>query len=264
MTGKAILRRALVRIVRVAGLAGDIRMGTCQRETRIAMVEGRVLPLARIMAGGTHRPKLTVMGVIFGMAGDTLPRRTFEHAITVTGLALNLSMPAVQRETCLAVIEIHILPGSRLVTASAFRAKLSSMRVLRGVTCITIRGSTFIPSIDVTIRTRDAAVPANQWEAGLAVIEIHILPIAWIVAVGTVPAHLPGMNIRVTGSTVSRGILEEGILMTIFACHTDMFANQWEHRPRMVEIYILPGRRLVAGFAILSQRTFVRVVILVA
>lgn len=51
MTGITILWRAFIGIVRMARFAGSICMRACQWESRIAVVERCILPLARIMTG---------------------------------------------------------------------------------------------------------------------------------------------------------------------------------------------------------------------
>ena len=95
VAGIAIFWRTFVYIVRMAGFAGDIRMRSCQRETRIAMVEGRVLPLARVMTGGTDRAKLSVVGIIPGVTGNAIFWRSLIHTINVTSRTLNFRMATV-------------------------------------------------------------------------------------------------------------------------------------------------------------------------
>lgn len=51
MTGITILWRAFVGIVRMTRLAGNVGMRASQREASVAMVEGGIFPLTRVMAG---------------------------------------------------------------------------------------------------------------------------------------------------------------------------------------------------------------------
>jgi len=95
MTGIAILGRAFVRIVHMTRLAGSACMRPCQRETRTAVIECRVLPFARVVTGGTDRAELSVMGIVPGVTGNTFFWRSLIHAIRMTSRTLYLRMTAV-------------------------------------------------------------------------------------------------------------------------------------------------------------------------
>ena len=58
----------------MTGITGYSSMLTIQVEGEQGMIHCRILPSFRRMAGGTVRPKLTIVVVICGMAGDTFLR----------------------------------------------------------------------------------------------------------------------------------------------------------------------------------------------
>lgn len=138
VAGITILGGAFVGIVHMTGFTGYRGVRSRQGEARIGMVEGGILPFARVMTGGTSRAELSVMGIVFGMTGKTCGRRPFEHSIHVTGCALHFCMAAFQGEAGRGVIEMDILPSGGNVTFSAVRAELPAVRIFRGVTGIAI------------------------------------------------------------------------------------------------------------------------------
>ena len=200
------------------------------------------------------------MGIILGVTSDTVTRRTFVHTVLMTSRALNLGMTTIKRETCGAMIKVDILPCSRSMTASAVRAELSTMWVFGSVTRVTIRCGSLVHAIAVTRRTRDAAVSATQGETGSAVIEVDIFPITWVMTVSTVISHLPGVNIFMTGGAIGRRVLEQHILMAAITGNSDVLTHQVECSRGMVKINFLPVGGFVAGFAVLSQRAFMRII----
>ena len=74
------------------------------------------------------------------------------------------------------MLEMDIPPGGRGMTTRAVGAKLTVMRIVRGVTGKTIRWRTFVFSIGMAGGTGDAAMPPAQREARASMIEVNILP----------------------------------------------------------------------------------------
>jgi hypothetical protein len=74
------------------------------------------------------------------------------------------------------MIEIHILPHTRIMAGTAICTELPFMDILRRVTGKTIGWRTFIDAVGMTSRACNAFVTPNQLEAGQVVIEIHIHP----------------------------------------------------------------------------------------
>jgi hypothetical protein len=84
MTGVTGAGRPLVNAIYMAGFAFSIFMLSCQRETRVAVVEGCPTPTVRGMTCPTILTELSVMGIIRCMAGVTIRRRTLENTVLVT------------------------------------------------------------------------------------------------------------------------------------------------------------------------------------
>lgn len=94
------------------------------------MIEGYILPAGCIMAGGTYRPELSIVGIPGGMAGIAIRGCPFEHTIGVTGHTLNILVLSGQGEGRLVVIEGHILPAAGVMTGAAVRTELTAMWIL--------------------------------------------------------------------------------------------------------------------------------------
>ena len=65
-----------------------------ERKTRTAMIEGGILPIAGVMAGGTDRAELPVVGIVFGVTGHTIPGCALEYAAPMTCRTLGFRMSA--------------------------------------------------------------------------------------------------------------------------------------------------------------------------
>jgi hypothetical protein len=201
------------------------------------------------------------MGVILGVAGNAIPGCALIDTVTMTGCALNFRMAAVQREASSAMIEMDILPGCRLMTISAIRAELSTVRILRGMARITVGGRAFIHSIGMAGRAGDPVVAARQREAGLAVVKVDILPITRVMAIGTILSHLPGVNIVMTRGAICGCVLEECILMAALTGNGGVLAQQLERRRGMIKLYIFPGCCGMARLTVLSQCTLMGIIL---
>lgn len=162
------------------------------------------------------------------MTTVTISWRALVYVVYVTGSALHVFMLTRQCEAGYAMIEMHILPDAGVVTSTTVGAELSIMGILRGMTAITIGGCTFVFTIDMAGRTRHADMTACQCETGGTVIELHILPVARVMACGAIIAHLAVMNICVAGGAAHGCVFEDQILMAVGTCHAGMFAHQGE------------------------------------
>lgn len=143
------------------------------------------------------------------MTTITVCRRALVNVVYVTGGALHVFVLTRQREAGYTVIEMYILPGTGVVTGSAVGAELSVVGIVRGMTAITIGWRAFVFTIDMAGRTCHTNMAACQRETGCAVIEMYILPVTWVMTLGTVVAHLAFMNICMTGGTVHGRIFED-------------------------------------------------------
>jgi hypothetical protein len=130
VTGKTVAGRSLEYPIRVAGGTGYILMSPTQFKTGGIMIEGDISPATGVMACGTVRAELTIMGIIRGMAGIAIGWRA-AIAICMAALAVDSHMLACQCKTGeLAVIEIHVPPAACIMTLSAIRTKLTHMLVI--------------------------------------------------------------------------------------------------------------------------------------
>ena len=103
------------------------------------------------------------------------------------------------------------------------------MRILVGVTGIAIGGCAFIAAVDMASQTCNSAMTGTQWETGLRrMVKVDILPIARVVAVGTVTSHLSGVYVFMTSGTVRWCIFKKSILMTTFTGNIGVLAQQLE------------------------------------
>lgn len=78
----------------------------------------------------------------------------------------------------------------------------------------------------MAIGARQAAVATVQREARGRMVEVNILPIAGVMTIRAVPAHLPSMRVLMTGNAVHGSTLEQEILMAACADNANMFTCQ--------------------------------------
>lgn len=160
------------------------------------------------------------------------------------------------------MIEVNILPGGRSMAASTIITKLSIVSILRAMTGGTIRRRASIAAVGMARCATHSAVTTRQRETGPAVIEVNIAPIARVMTIGTVPAHLPGMWITMTRSAIGGRTLEQQVGVTTRARYLGMPACQMEDGCGVVEGRIVPGGRGMALFTFLTQQTHMRIILL--
>ena len=148
------------------------------------------------------------------------------------------------------MIKADIFPTAGDMTARTIPAKLSFVHIIRRMTGETILRCAFIYPIYMTACTRNSIMIPRQREAGLAMIEIHILPIRCSMAPGTILSHLAGMNINMTGGTVCWHIFICSVFMAVHAQYSRVFPGQGKNRLGMIKCNILPFRRSMAEAAI--------------
>jgi hypothetical protein len=176
VTGKTILSRAFVHAIHMAGGTGNIRMQSGERESCLAVIEGRVLPHSRGMAGGAVRTELAIMSIVHGVTGKTILWRAFEDIILMTRRTLDICMAARECKCGLVVVEGRVLPTGCGMTDAAFGSKLAVMCVLRSMTGKAVYRRTFINAIHMAGSTGNGSMQIGQWECSLVVIEARILP----------------------------------------------------------------------------------------
>lgn len=212
------------------------------------------------MAGTTIRAEFPVVIILVGMTRIAIRGRAFKFIVHMTCRTSNPAMRPSQREARAAMIEVDILPGGRAMTTSTVRAELSVMRILPGMTGITIRRCASIYTVRVAVGTCNPAVTTLQREARSAMVKVNILPAAWVMTVGAITSHLTAMRVFMTGGAVRGCSLEQEILMTTRTGETSMLPHQVEDGLGVIEGHILPGCGCMAGFAVLSQQSHMRIV----
>lgn len=85
------------------------------------------------MALSAISPKLTFMGVILIVAGDTFLRCAQENPSDMAPLARYINMSAVKRKVCQPVIKSRLVPTLRSMALSAILPKAPFMRVIWGM-----------------------------------------------------------------------------------------------------------------------------------
>jgi len=122
VTGVAVERRIFEGRRRMAFLALDRFMLPEQREPRLIMVERRFLPRALVVALFAVRAFLSLMLVVFSVAGVAVERRVLVPVIRMAVLAGCFCMLASQGISSLVVVEPDVLP---ILLAVAIRAEFS-------------------------------------------------------------------------------------------------------------------------------------------
>lgn len=100
----------------------------CQR-----MIKCSSLPTFGGVALSTVLTKLTVMGVILIVAGNTFVRRTLENASCMARLASHVNMRAIQLKSCQRMVKGRLFPPHGRMALSAILPKAPFMRVVWGV-----------------------------------------------------------------------------------------------------------------------------------
>jgi len=124
----------------MALLASQSNMPPRQREVAQVMVEGRILPIGRVMTGGTIGAESAAMLIVLLMTGVTIRGRTLIHTVLVAGLALRFGMFAFEFECRKAVVEFGGRPTSGGVTGGAIGAETSFVRLVGTVAGVAILG----------------------------------------------------------------------------------------------------------------------------
>jgi hypothetical protein len=142
------------------------------------VIESDIYPLiidVAGIAGGTEVPVVIVVFEVTGNAGDI--QRVGERVVAVAGIAGELSMAAVERETRVPpMIEAGIGPAGRRMTVRAFLSTAAVMRVIRRMAGVAIRFCALELAVDVAGRTRSVNVFSGQWKFGRTMIELDLGP----------------------------------------------------------------------------------------
>ena len=126
------LRRNFLSHFAMARLARNFRVRARQRKFRLRVViEGPVLPAARIVAGGAIFAQRAVVSVVLAVAIDAARGRVLEARRHVTGFAGHSRVLADQRKCRKIMVESHRrIPRGLAVALLAAHAQLAFMFVI--------------------------------------------------------------------------------------------------------------------------------------
>lgn len=123
---------------RMAGLANRIDVRAGQREIAESMIEGRITPIGRGVAGRTVRAKAAFMFIVLTVAGIAIGRRALVHAILVAIFARDFGVLSFQFKCCQVVIKRSGFPTIRRVAGSAVCAETGSVGVVATVAGVAV------------------------------------------------------------------------------------------------------------------------------
>ena len=170
---------------RVAFGTGHSCMCTGERELRLVVVKGNIVPACGFVTRRTVRAKLPTMRVVLFMARAAVCRGAFEHAVYVTLRAGNTGVGAGQREGCQIVVEGRGFPPGGRVAGGAIAAKLTRVGIVllvAGVTVLRSRGEIRqCQGTAMALVAGNAGVLPRQREGEAAVIEGLAEPVQPIV-----------------------------------------------------------------------------------
>ena len=260
MTGNTLCGCALVS-VRMAFLAFQFGMLPHQWKCSIVVIEGRIAPAIRAVTGTAVDAKLAVMLVIVCMTGITVCGCAFVP-ICMTCLALEIRVPAGQRECSVVVIEGHVLPGRGLVTRSTLRSKLAAVCIVIGMAGIAVLRRALIDSVHMTGSALHICMTATQGKGGVVVVKRHVLPAARVMAGSTICAKLPIVLIiaDMTGIAILRCALEGSICVTSRTLNIHMASAQWKVCIVMIKSNFLPTCGVMTGSTIRAELPIVLII----
>ena len=114
-------------------------MPACKRKPAEVVIEICILPIGRVMAGGTVAPILAVMLIVLLVAGIAICRGANENLIDMAGFAGRLRMLAFQLESRQVVVELRRRPALDRMAVLAYRSQPALVRLHLGMTGKTIR-----------------------------------------------------------------------------------------------------------------------------
>jgi len=122
----------------MALLASQARVTPGQRELGFIVIEGDILPVSGLMAGGAVCSEFAAMFIILFMTGETISRRALEYIVDMALFTLHINMRALQLEGGKVVIKLCWLPAINGVTSRAIRAKPTFMRLVSAMAEVAI------------------------------------------------------------------------------------------------------------------------------
>jgi len=119
------------------------------------------------------------------------------------------------------------LPTAGIVTRSAIRPELTSVRVLCRMAGIAIRRRAFVLSVHMTGLAGDRRVHSSQWKCSVIVIESHVRPLGGLMTRPTIRPKLSTVRVlcRMARITILRRAFVLSIHVAGFTCDGRMRAG---------------------------------------
>lgn len=173
-------------------------------------------------------------------------------------------MGTEQRKFGLAMIESCFLPASIDVAVRTVLSQGLLVNVVLPMAGHTLQGRAFESALHMAIRAADPGMFAGEWKTGFPMIEGHLLPVPFAMAIVALAAEGSGMDVvfSMAAHTIPRGLRQVCILVAGRTFGLDMPAAQGKARLVVVKAGFLPVGLSVTLRAISPQRSLVDVVLL--
>jgi hypothetical protein len=159
------------------------------------MIERRVAPCRRSMAGLARRAETAGVGVLAQVAPDAIGRRSDVAPTGMTGAARQPAVAGLEEETGPDVIEAHLPPSGRGMATGAIFVELPGVGIVVAMAPGAGQRKPGPLPIDVAgVAGRDP-VPTGQQESGSSMIDLRRIPTGRFVALAAVDAQSAEMDV---------------------------------------------------------------------
>jgi len=267
MTVHALLRRIQERLALVAVLANHIGMQAQQRESGEIVIEPNILrPTTLIVTSLATFTELTLVHLIGFMATNASGCGQGDVGLDLMAIsAEELAVRAIKRESgVLGVIEAHVQPFGRLMTASALRAVDALVAIVHLVTAVAVRlhGLFEFVALVTGLAHQNPMGPGEPEACSHKVIEKHFAPLGRGVAalaVLTIGAHVV-VILQMTVNALVRCIDVLLVHVAVRTGHFHVTPGQEEFRGVVIENGVRPGSLGVTITTNLAQIAHVLIV----
>ncbi len=236
VAGAAIGLNWLELTVQVAVVTIDLHMLTNQGKARLVIVLEVVdVPIVEGVAVttklGCHLSLVLIHMTAIATAGDF----ALEVSACVTLLTINLSVGSQKLEARHGVVKLHSVPvARRMAVLARLVSKLPLVRVILGVTTLTIHGHGLVLALNMALVALDLLMASNQLKPTLPiVVKVESLPTFGRVTVVTLlPLELLLVGVVTAVTTVTGALgglpwrLPVGVGVTLGALDALVLSNQ--------------------------------------
>jgi hypothetical protein len=272
VAGGAVHGRAFEDAIHMTTLTSHRRMFAIEMEGEQGVIYCRKLPAFGRVTGGAVGSKLTVVMVIFLMAGETILGGRFQIMQVARS---DMTLGTGYRRMFTNQIERH------LVMVKAFAVRIHSIMTGHAI-CAEgdeMFGGKCLINLQVTIaacilieRRNEALVMAVftliglmslERESGCVVVESNLRPIAGIMTGGALISESAFMRIilGMTGCAIHGRAFEDTVDMAVCTSHRRMFAIEMEGKFGVIHIRGLPASGAVTTFALIAKSAVMRIVL---